>query len=282
VAVPWRWGVSPLKDTPAAIAGEAASRFLSFDPMKRSITRLLILLACNACAREPVSWSEVIHRGAPAEPVEFPGDVRPPFAIECPASLRVATSEGSAFAAWWRTRADSSAVLMVSGSMHGGPWSAPIVADSTDRGAHGCGRHAPAIAADARSGYVHIAYFLEPPEGAGVFFAHSMDSASTFHAAVPIVFGRNPARVSVAADGDRVAVAYEDPNSVQPIIGIALSTTMGHTFRGRVRATSENGRARQPVVRLEGDSIRLWWSEYSPIATVSATRPMYRAGKWER
>lgn len=235
----------------------------------------------SACAVEaPVQWSEPVSRGAPGEPVEFPRQDRRPSIDGCETSLRVATSEGSAFAAWWRTRRDSSALLMVSRSMRGKPWEQPIIADSTDRGARGCGRHPPAIAADARSGYVHLAYFLEPPSGAGVFFAHSMDSAATFHAAVPIVFGKNQSRVSIASRGDRVAVAYEDPNSVQPMIGIAFSEAMGHLFGSRVRATPENGRARQPVLRLEGDSIRLWWSEYSADPAVSATRSMYRAGRW--
>jgi hypothetical protein len=159
-------------------------------------------------------------------------------------------------------------------------WSEPVIADSTDHGVRGCGRPAPAVAADSKSGYVHVAYFAESSSGAGIFFAHSMDKAETFHSPVAIVFGRNPSRVSVAADGDRVAVAYEDPNSTQPIIGIALSKTMGHIFESRSIASSENGRARQPVVRIEGDSIGLWWSEYSPDPRVSATRPMYRAGLW--
>lgn len=253
---------------------------LSFGCMRGAVA-LLSAMMLSACAVEaPVHWSEPVSRGAPAEPVEFPREARPPSIDGCETSLRVATSEGSAFAAWWRTRHDSSAVLMVSRSMHGGPWEAPVIADSTDDGARGCGRHAPAIAADARSGYVHLAYFLEPSSGAGVFFAHSMDSAATFHAAVPIVFGKNQSRVSIASSGDRVAVAYEDPNSVQPMLGIALSGAMGHLFEAQVRATSENGRARQPVLRLEGDSIRLWWSEYSADPAVSATRSMYRAGRW--
>ena len=242
---------------------------------------LLSLLLIGACTPAPVQWNDVVTSGAPGEPIEFPREVRPPFIDGCEASLRVATSGGSAFAAWWRTRADSSTALMVSRSMHGGPWSEPVVADSTDRSPRGCGRHAPAIAADARSGYVHVAYFLEPPGGPGIFFAHSMDSAATFHAPVPIVFGKNPSRVSIAASGERVVVAYEDPNSVQPFIGMALSRTMGHLYENRLRATSPNGRARQPVVRLEGDSIRLWWSEYSANPSVSATRTMYRSGRWE-
>jgi hypothetical protein len=184
------------------------------------------------------------------------------------------------YAVWWQSRPDSSVVLMSARRAPRGKWSEPVIADSTDHGVRGCGRPAPAIAADAKSGYVHLAYFAEPKSGAGIFFAHSMDAAATFHSPVPIVFGRNPSRVSVASDGDRVVVAYEDPNSTQPIIGIALSNTMGHIFESRSIATSENGRARQPVVRVEEDSIRLWWSEYSPDPTVSATRPRYRAAQW--
>lgn len=242
-----------------------------------------ILMIVSACRTEPVSWSAVVVQGAPPEPREFPsGEMRPSIASGCEASLRIATSAGSSFATWWQIRSDSSAMLMVSRSMHGGPWESPVLADATDEGVRGCGRPAPAIAADGRSGYVHIAYFLEPASGSGVLFAHSMDSAATFHAAVPIVFGRNPSRVSIDAQGDNVVVAYEDPNSNQPAIGISLSATMGHIFESRTRATSANGRARQPVVRLDGDSIRLWWSEYSANPAISATRPMYRTGFYNK
>jgi hypothetical protein len=55
---------------------------------------------------------------------------------------------------------------------------------------------------------------------------------------------------------------------------------MGHIFETRSLASTENGRARQPVVRLSRDSIKLWWSEYSPDPAVSATRPFFRVGTW--
>lgn len=240
----------------------------------------LILVCLSACSgkKETVVWGPIVQAGTPAEPREIPGDVKPQLTTGCLASLRVATSEGSAFATWWETRPDSSGVLLVSRSMHGGPWEPPVVADSTDKSARGCGRPPPALAADAKSGYVHIAYFVEQSNGPGVFFAHSMDSAATFHAPVPIVFGNNPSRVSIDAEGDRVIVAFEDPNANQPMVGISLSRTMGHIFEYRTQASSANGRARQPVVRLDGDSIRLWWSEYSADPAVSATRPAYRTG----
>ncbi len=241
---------------------------------------LVLLIACDA-KQTTVVWSPIVHDGAPREPREpreLPGEIRPQVGTGCIASLRVSTSDGSSFATWWQVRPDSSGVLMVSRSMHGGPWEAPVVADSTDKSARGCSRPPPAIAADAKSGYVHIVYFVEQSNGPGVFFAHSMDSAATFHAPVPIVFGNNPSRVSIDAEGDRVIVAFEDPNANQPMVGISLSRTMGHIFEYREQASSSNGRARQPVVRLDGDSIRLWWSEYSANPAVSATRPAYRTG----
>jgi len=244
--------------------------------MLRFTPLLLMLLA--ACSGPGVSWTEISYQNAPPQPRDALNESRPSTMTGCDASLRVAESDGSAFATWWQVRPDSSAALMVSRSMHGGPWEAPVVADSTDRSRRGCARPPPAIVADGSSGYVHIAYFLEQPGGPGVFFAHSMDSASTFHWPVPIIFGNNPSRVSIDALGDRVVVAWEDPNANQPMIGISLSKTMGHIFERRMLASSANGRAKQPVVRLEGDSIRLWWSEYSADQSVSATRPTYRTG----
>lgn len=223
-----------------------------------------------------------MYTDGPLAPRESLRGVSGPVYDRCIASLRIAGDSGvPAIAAWWTVRSDSSAVLMTSRVVSGGSWSAPVVADSTDRGTRGCGRPPPAISVDPVSGSAHLAYFLEPASGGGVFFAHSMDSGSTWHAPIPIVFGRHPARASVASRGDRVAVAYEDPNAEQPLIDVALSTSMGHIFEDRVLASSPNGRARQPVVRLTGDSVHVWWSEYSPNPAVSATRPRYRAAKWK-
>lgn len=244
---------------------------------KLACIALLTTLACNS---SPVEWGETVYTNVPQAPLEFPGPLQSvPSRSACPGSLRVSKKGAHEYAAWWESKPDSSVVLMSSHS-NGRAWETPVIADSTDRGARGCGRPAPAIAADDSSGYIHLAYFAEPESGSGVFFAHSMDNGATFHSPVPIVFGRNPSRATVASSGDRVAVAYEDPNARQPLIGIALSKTMGHIFEDRIRATSENGRARQPVVRIAGDSIRLWWSEYSADPAVSATRAMYRTGLW--
>ncbi len=248
--------------------------------MRVILIRLLFTLGVFGCSRPPVSWSEVVRRGAPRVPAESVRGITGPDSYGCPASVRIARSQTSDFAAWWRVRVDSSVVLVVSRAPAGQKWSDPAIVDSTDHGVRGCGRPPASIAADATNGYIHVAYFIEPSGGGGVFFAHSMDNGGSFHAPVPIIYGKNPARTSIASSGDKVVVAYEDPNSLEPLIGLALSKTMGHIFEERIVATSDNGRAKQPVVRVDGDSVRLWWSEYSPNPSVSATRPMYKAGKW--
>ncbi len=248
--------------------------------MRATLQMLIVAISILGCTPDPVAWSAMVRNGAPSEPAESARGIAGPAYTGCAGSFRIATDGTSAFAAWWKARPDSSAVLMASRSLRDHAWSEPVIADSTDHGTRGCGRPPVAIAADRRSGYVHLAYYLEPASGGGVFFAHSMDSGATFHAAVPIVYGANPSRTSVSSHGDRVVVAYEDPNSRQPLVGLALSQSMGHIFDNGILVTSDNGRARQPVVRVDGDSIRLWWSEYSPNPAISATRPRYRAGKW--
>jgi len=248
--------------------------------MRKRIAALVLIIGCSN--NPQIEWGDIVYSGAPQTPNEFPSLLQSaPSGTACPGSFRIAKAGTDKYAVWWESNRDSSVALMTSRSSDGRTWAAKIAADTTDHGVRGCGRPAPAIAADSASGYVHIAYFSEPKNGPGIFFAHSMDKASTFHSPVPIVFGRNPSRVSVASSGDKVAVAYEDPNASQPMVGVALSRSMGHIFESRSIATSENGRARQPVVRLAGDSIRLWWSEYSPDPEVSATRPFYRAGSWK-
>ena len=264
-------GRTPRRHRPALL--------LAFRTMR--LTVILLAAAVVACKADPIEWTEPSFEGHPVAPSDFPHGTNVEDAARCPASMRATSNGRFQYAAWWRVRSDSSALLIVARSHDGSSWENAVVADSSDRGVRGCARPAPAIAADSESGYVHLAYFLEPAAGAGIFFAHSMDSAKTFHAPVPIVFGRNSSRVSVASSGDRVAVAFEDPNSRQPLIGVALSRTMGHLFEERVQATPDNGRAMQPVIRIDKDSVRLWWSEYSSDSSISATRSAYRAAKWK-
>lgn len=236
-----------------------------------------ILLSCGG---DTVVWKE-ISLDAPRRPVTVAFGKVWPRAAGCPASIRAVRKGSTLLAAWWAARRDSSAALLVSRSPDGGKsWTPAVVADSTDRSVRGCGRPPPAIAVDTVSGHVYLAYFAEPKSSHGIFFAHSMDGGRTFHAPVPIVFGENAAWVSVSSAGDRVAVAYEDPNSLQPSVGVALSRTMGHIFRAGEIVSSVNERARQPVVEVSGDTVRVWWSDHSADPRISMTRTAYREGVW--
>ena len=239
-------------------------------------------LLLSGCGREPVAWKEISY-AAPSRPRVEPMGVIAPAAGACPISVRAVREGPATFAAWWRVRRDSSAELIVARSPDGGAtWDQLVVADSTDHSVRGCARPAPAIATDSANGYINVAYFMEPQSGPGIFFAHSMDGGKTFHAAVPIVFGEKTSSVGIATFGDQVAVAYEDPNSTEPTVGVALSRTMGHIFEYRKAISSDNERAMNPIVDFRGDTVRVWWSDRSADPRVSATRTAYREGTMDK
>ncbi|HVE77238.1 MAG TPA: hypothetical protein VNA89_00115 [Gemmatimonadaceae bacterium] len=133
--------------------------------------------------------------------------------------------------------------------------------DSLDRGVDGCRRPAPSVAADSATGYVHVAYSLQAPEGPGVFFSHSMDGGVVYHAPVPLVYGERAAATSVAARRDTVVVAYEDPNASPRRIALALSPSMGHIFEPRVPVSGESVPADAPRVGLGDGVVAVAWRE---------------------
>ena len=253
---------------------------------RRTIVALLTSACALACARpEVVDWSEPTRVPADAVPGRFNLDAVGPAhfmsparpvdstltlpAGACRASVRVAWGGASGterYAVWWSLRPDSSATLLASRSANGGAsWDAPLRVDTLDHSDVGCGRPAPAIAADSVTGYVHVAYAMHAPEGTGVFFAHAMDRGAMYHAPVAIVYGDRLVDVDVAALRDTVAVAYSDPNMRYPRIGLALSRTMGHIFEVRLpsvaRTGSGNATASSPAVALESGRIALAWIE---------------------
>jgi hypothetical protein len=198
--------------------------------------------------------------------------IPPPEGTVCPGSLALSRAGGRLYAAWWRVRPDSGALLLAAHTEDGGrSWSAPAPVDTTDQSVSGCNRSPPAIAADSASGYVHVVFALLGREGPGLFYAHSMDAGATFHAAVPIFYGDRLGRSSVAADGDLVAVAFEDPNSRTSRIGLALSRTMGHIFEERVLPISDDhGVATHPVAAVRGRRIAVAWHRRAPSDSAAA------------
>jgi hypothetical protein len=218
------------------------------------------------------------------------GDV-PADSARCARSLRVAVAPGRGrVAVWWSRRdrgrvallaawrdgSDSAFAAVAAGdSMAAPPWRGPIPVDTldqgprdaqaADRGAAGCGRPAPGLAVDDRHGYVHVAYALTGPEGPGVFYAHQMDPRGLFEPPQPIVYGTRLGTTRVAAAGDVVAVAYEDPNSgPRTRVALAVSRTAGHLFDDRLTASSVTADARDPHVAVRGGAVAVGWSEIAP------------------
>lgn len=196
----------------------------------------------------------------------------------CPQSI-VFASLGARrwYAAWWQPRSDSSAALAVSRSDNGGDsWVPPTIADARDNSSLGCARPSPAIAADSASGYVHLAYFLVAPKGGGIWFTHLMDRGAAWHAPVGVLFGDDPARTSVAAEGDTVIVGYEYPNAAEERVGIAISSTAGHIFESHVPVSATTEEASDPHVAVQGRRIAVGWvsrpagasGDTGPVSTV--------------
>src|SRR4029078_7872118 len=105
-----------------------------------------------------------------------------------------------------------------------------------------------------------------------------MDGGATFHAAVPIFYGEQLGRSSVAADGDPVVFAFEDPNSRIPRVGLALSRTMGHIFEERILPISDdNGAATHPRAAIRGRRVAVAWDRSAP-GDSAATLIAIRAG----
>lgn len=187
----------------------------------------------------------------------------------CPTSLRLvaapASQPGRVYAVWWAVRPDSSAALYAATSANQGrTWDAAEPVDTTDRSSTGCRRPAPAVATSDT--LLHVAYSMKAPEGTGVFFAHSMDRARMFHAPVPIAYGDRLVAAAIAAEGDDVVVAYEDPSGGRERVGVAASTTQGHLFEIHAIASSEQDEASSPRVALRGRTIAVAWRVRPPGA----------------
>jgi len=163
---------------------------------------------------------------------------------------------------------------------NGSSWQLPVAVETRDRGRWGCDRPPPGIFYDPVRGYLHLVYLIETADGAGVFFAHSMDRGGMFHSPVPVVYGNTPSAASVAANGDSVVVVFEDPNANTPRIGVVLSSSTGHIFEQRGEATPDDVPAIAPWVALEHRKITVWWKPGENAAGVSGDRVGSRVGLW--
>jgi hypothetical protein len=166
------------------------------------------------------------------------------------------------YATWWAARADSTAEIVVSRSSDGTTWTPPVRVDTTDVGRVGCRRPPPSIAADA--GVVHVVYAMTAREGPGIFASHAMDHGMIFHSPVAVVYGERIGLTAVATHGNRVVVAYEDPNTNPQRIAVAFSRTMGHPFQERDLVSPPIESGRDPRVALGDGTIAVTWARGAP------------------
>jgi hypothetical protein len=250
--------------------------------MLRSAVLLIPLLLLSACDAPVVDWSDPISfaagsgqrlvldaTGAPKEVAEptVAGIALPPGAGVCKTSLRTAQGTASLHGAWWVVRHDSSAGLYVAASTDSGrSWSTPVPVDTADRSSNGCSRPAPALATVGDD--LQVAYSMMAPEGTGVFFAHFM--GSMLHSPVAVIYGERLVATAIAAEDDRVAVAYEEPNGRRAQVDIALSSSQGHIFEWHETASRGVDVATSPAVALSGQLIAVAWSTREPADTVSS------------
>ena len=267
-----------------------------FGNMPRHRTPALIALLISACVNEPIEWNParavasairpgtrlVIDRnGVP----RFIEDYVPRLTLEpgaCAASIvGTAAAGGERYAAWFGERADGSVSLMVARSSDAGAtWSAPVVAEDRDRGTRACDRPPPSISADTSNDYVHLAYYIEPREGAGVWYTHSMERGTIWHQTIGILYGEEPVHTSVASAADTVLVAYEHPGSGSRRIGLAISREAGHTFDERLRVVHTTGTVHDPRVAVRDGFVALAWSEGDAGSDSTATGTRLRMGRF--
>ena len=249
---------------------------------------VLPLLGLSACVKEPVEWGDVSYRrsqlGDPDARSAVMSANLPAIALApapCIRSIRAAGTRPDLFRVWWASRSDSSVVLLMQHSPDAGStWNPPVEVESRDKGRRGCDRPPPGIFYDPVSGYLHLVYFIEGSEGAGVFFAHSMDKGKMFHAPVAVVYGNAPSVAGVAGNGDSVVVVFEDPNATTPRIGMALSRSAGHIFEQRGQVTPDDVQAAAPWVALDHGKITVWWKTPDRSGSQYGDRVGSRAGFW--
>jgi hypothetical protein len=232
---------------------------------------LALLMALIACEAPPVEW----HDPEPAPPGTSAGrlvidssgkpgfvDERVAFAAAptapglCTSSLQMARGSSHVFAAWWSVRPDSSAVLYSASSADSGAsWGKAVAVDTSDVSSRGCDRPPPSLATVGDD--LQTAYSMAASEGTGVFFAHFM--GSMLHSPVPVIYGERLVPTAIAVEGDRVAVAYEEPNGSRKQVDVSMSTTQGHLFDWHVTASRDIDAATSPSVALAGKTLAVSW-----------------------
>ena len=249
--------------------------------MLRNVVLFGLCCLFSACDAPAVEWADpvvlaagsgdrlILDRGRPSAVAE-PSSERasmPEAASVCKPSFRTAMGSAALHAAWWVVRSDSSAGLYAAASTDSGKsWSAAVPVDTADRSTSGCTRPPPSLAIVGDD--LQLAYSMMAPEGTGVFFAHFM--GSMLHSPVAVIYGDRLVATAIAAEGEAVAVAYEEPNGKRARVDVAFSSSQGHIFEWHETASRGVDVATLPAVALSGHDIAVAWSTRQPADTVSS------------
>lgn len=250
---------------------------------------LVVAATAAACDKPPVQWSDPVAindmRGPARLLVDSTGRAlvvsdsersatTPPSPGLCATSLRTMPGIQHLFSAWWNVRRDSSAALLIASSADSGKtWGKALAMDTTDISSAGCSRPPPSIATVGDD--LFVAYSMIAPEGKGVFFAHSM--GSMVHAPVTVIYGDRLVPTAIAAEGNDVAVAYEDPNGSRQRVAVAYSVAQGHIFAWRSTASRDVDVATTPAVALSGRVLAVSWATHR--SSDSAATRVVRVGR---
>jgi hypothetical protein len=79
------------------------------------------------------------------------------------------------------------------------------------------------------------------------------------HSPVAVIYGERLVPTAIAAEGDRVVVAYEEPNGSRRQVDVAMSTTQGHLFDWHSTASRDIDAASSPEVALSGKTLAVAW-----------------------
>lgn len=237
-----------------------------------SLLALIAVAAGVACDDSSIEWGDPVPIGEGIGPTRLVVDsaghaafVASPAAVTtmptvpglCATSLRTAPGTSRIFSAWWNVRRDSSSALVMASSADSGrTWNKPVAVDTTDVASSGCNRPPPSVATVGDD--LFVAYSMAAPEGKGVFFAHSM--GAMVHSPVAVIYGDRLVPTAIAAAGDNVAVAYEDPNGSRQQVGVAFSVAQGHIFAWHATASRSVDNATTPAVALAGRELAVSWA----------------------
>jgi hypothetical protein len=243
---------------------------------------LLATLPLVGCDAPPVEWSEPLEITVPSggsrlivdaagRPGFAPDSIRPVTAPQvpglCGSTLTTVGGTSHLFATWWSVRPDSSAILYSAASADSGKtWGNPIAVDTADVSSRGCKRPPPSMTTVGDD--MHVAYSMTASEGTGVFFAHFM--GAMLHSPVAVIYGERLVPTAIAAEGDRIAVAYEEPNGKRQQIDVSVSETQGHIFETHAVATRSVDVATTPAIALNGKMIAVGWTAHRLDASASS------------